>query len=65
MTPKEVISLINEKNVKIVDLRFNDFIGLWQHCSYPAHEITESTFEEGVGFDGSSIRAWQSICARR
>jgi glutamine synthetase len=61
MTPKEVISLINEKNVKIVDLRFNDFIGLWQHCSYPAHEITESTFEEGVGFDGSSIRAWQSI----
>lgn len=61
MTAKDVVALMEEKNIKIVDLRFLDFIGLWQHCSYPVHEIREEVFEDGVGFDGSSIRAWQSI----
>ncbi|KAA0259415.1 type I glutamate--ammonia ligase [Deferribacter autotrophicus] len=63
MTAKDVLKLIEEKNIKIVDLRFMDFIGLWQHCSYPAHELTEDVFEEGLGFDGSSIRGWQTINA--
>ncbi len=61
MTPKEVLSLIREKQVKAVDLRFTDFPGTWQHVTTPATNIDESTFEEGVGFDGSSIRGWQVI----
>jgi glutamine synthetase len=61
MTPKEVLTLIREKQVKCVDLRFVDFPGTWQHVTTPATNIEESTFEEGVGFDGSSIRGWQAI----
>ncbi len=61
MTPKEVLALIREKEVKAIDLRFMDFPGLWQHFSIPAETLTEHTFEEGLGFDGSSIRGWQAI----
>src|SRR5436190_23467773 len=61
MTPKEVLALIREKEVKAVDLRFMDFPGLWQHFTIPADALAESTFEEGLGFDGSSIRGWQAI----
>lgn len=61
MTPKEVLTLIREKQVKAVDLRFIDFPGTWQHVTTPAANIEEATFEEGVGFDGSSIRGWQAI----
>ena len=61
MTPKEVLALIREKEVKAVDLRFMDFPGLWQHFTVPAETLSESTFEEGLGFDGSSIRGWMAI----
>jgi glutamine synthetase len=61
VTPKEVLALIREKDVKAVDLRFMDFPGLWQHFSIPAGALTEATFEEGLGFDGSSIRGWMAI----
>ena len=61
MTPKEILALIKEKDVKAVDLRFMDFIGLWQHTSIPAGRLTEDHFEDGFGFDGSSIRGWQTI----
>jgi glutamine synthetase len=61
MTPKEVLKLIDEQGVKFVDLRFVDFFGLWQHCSYPVSMFDEDTFEDGLGFDGSSIRGWQAI----
>jgi glutamine synthetase len=47
--------------VKVVDLRFMDFPGLWQHFSVPADALDEAVFEEGLGFDGSSIRGWQAI----
>jgi len=63
MTPAEVLSMAKENNVKIVDLRFMDFPGLWQHFSVPVSELEESSFEEGFGFDGSSIRGWQPINA--
>ncbi len=61
MTPREVLALCRERDVKAVDLRFMDFPGLWQHFTIPIEALTEETFEEGVGFDGSSIRGWQAI----
>src|SRR5438445_6285398 len=61
MTPKEVLALIREKEVLAVDLRFMDFPGLWQHFTIPAEALDEGVFEEGLGFDGSSIRGWQAI----
>jgi len=63
MTPKEVLELAKEKGVKVVDLRFVDFPGVWQHFSVPIGELSESSFEDGFGFDGSSIRGWQPIHA--
>ena len=61
MTPQEVLTLCRERNIKAVDLRFMDFPGLWQHFTIPANKLDEDTFEEGLGFDGSSIRGWQAI----
>ncbi len=61
MTPKEVLALCREKDVKAVDLRFMDFPGLWQHFTIPANSLDEDVFEDGLGFDGSSIRGWQAI----
>jgi len=61
MTPKEVIEMAKENGVKVVDLRFMDLPGLWQHFSVPIRELNEESFEEGFGFDGSSIRGWQPI----
>jgi len=60
-TPKEVLEYAKENNVRIVDLRFTDWPGQWQHCSYPISEVEEDVFENGLGFDGSSIRGWQAI----
>src|SRR3989441_9033705 len=59
--PADVLKLVKDGDIKIVDLRFMDMPGLWQHFSVPAHELTESSFEEGFGFDGSSIRGFQAI----
>ncbi len=61
MTPKEVLALCREKDVKAVDLRFMDFPGLWQHFTIPVGHLDEDVFENGVGFDGSSIRGWKAI----
>jgi glutamine synthetase len=63
MTPKEVIEFAKNKGAKILDLRFMDFPGLWQHLSVPISELTEGLFTDGHGFDGSSIRGWQAINA--
>jgi glutamine synthetase len=63
MTPKDVLDMAKENGVKVVDLRFMDFPGLWQHFSVPLAELEESSFEDGFGFDGSSIRGWQPIHA--
>lgn len=61
MTPKEVMNLIKEKNVKFVDFRFMDLPGVQQHVTVPVSHFDESTFTEGKGFDGSSIRGFQVI----
>ena len=63
MTPKDVLELAKEKEAKVVDLRFMDYPGLWQHFTVPLSELDESSFEDGYGFDGSSIRGWQPIDA--
>ncbi len=61
MTPSEVVALAKEKNIKIVDLKFMDLPGMWQHFSLMVDELSEDLFEEGIGFDGSSIRGFQAI----
>ncbi len=63
MKPSEVLAMAKEKGAKVVDLRFMDFPGVWQHFTVPLRELDESSFEEGFGFDGSSIRGWQPINA--
>ena len=63
MTPEQVLDMAKEKNVTVVDLRFMDFPGIWQHFSVPICELSVDSFEEGFGFDGSSIRGWQPINA--
>jgi len=61
MTPEDVLSMAKENNVEMVDLRFMDFPGQMQHFGIPAGKLDEELFEEGLGFDGSSIRGWQAI----
>jgi len=60
-TADEVLGLIRDEAVDIVDFRFCDLPGLMQHFSAPAHELSADAFEEGLGFDGSSIRGFQEI----
>jgi len=61
MTPKEVLAYARENNAKVVDLRFVDLLGTWQHFSLPIGALEEDSFAEGLGFDGSSVRGWKSI----
>jgi len=62
-TPKDVLKYAKENKVEAVDLKFLDFLGTWQHFTMPTSELNEDLFEEGSGFDGSSIRGWQPIHA--
>jgi len=61
MTPEEVLHFAKKYSAKMVDFKFVDLPGTWQHFSVPLHELQEETFVEGVPFDGSSIRGFQSI----
>ena len=61
MTPEEVLQFAKENNVKMVDLKFTDLPGSWQHFSVPIHVLEAETFVEGIPFDGSSIRGFQTI----
>jgi glutamine synthetase len=60
-TPKEVRELAKEAGIQIVDLRFVDLPGVWQHFSIPVRDLSDELFEAGIGFDGSSIRGFQQI----
>ena len=60
MTPREVLALCREKEIKAVDLRFMDFPGMQKHFTVPVQALTPESFEDGFGFDGSSIRGWAS-----
>jgi glutamine synthetase len=61
MSPKEVLTFAKEKDARQLDLRFTDLPGLQQHVSYPIKQLSEDSFEEGFGIDGSSIRGWAAI----
>ncbi len=61
MTPEDVIKLIQDEGVEIIDLKFTDLPGTLQHVGVPPNEVNESLFEHGTGFDGSSIRGFQTI----
>src|SRR5512143_4059479 len=63
MTGKEAIKFAKENKAVCCDLKFLDFLGIWQHFTLPMSEVDEALFEEGNGFDGSSIRGWQAINA--
>jgi len=58
---KEMFELISREGIQVVDLRFMDFPGMWQHMTVPVRELDADHIENGFGFDGSSIRGWQSI----
>jgi glutamine synthetase len=60
-TPDEVLALVRDEEVEFVDLRFCDLPGVMQHVSIPASELSETQFEDGHGFDGSSVRGFQEI----
>src|SRR5436190_18632190 len=59
--PKHVLAQAKDLQVKMVDFKFIDLPGLWQHFSIPVEEFSEELFTEGIGFDGSSIRGFQKI----
>src|SRR2546422_901779 len=60
-TPKSVIELAKKTGAKMMDIKFVDTFGTWQHFSCPIGELNEEAFSDGLGFDGSSIRGWKSI----
>ena len=60
-TPADVLKAAKDHKVKMVDVKFVDMPGMWQHFSVPPHELEIDTFTSGFGFDGSSIRGYQDI----
>ena len=60
-SPREVLALCREREIRAVDLRFMDFPGTQKHFTIPVTALTEKSFEDGFGFDGSSMRGWQAI----
>lgn len=61
MTPKDLFEFFKKNGIEMIDLKFNDMPGLWQHFSVPVREFEENILTEGIGFDGSSIRGFQGI----
>lgn len=60
-TPQEVLKMIRDQNIQMIDLKFIDTPGTWQHLTVYHNQIDESSFTDGVPFDGSSIRGWKGI----
>jgi glutamine synthetase len=61
MTPGQALKLAQDHGARMVDFKFTDVFGMWQHFSVPLRSFDESVFKEGIGFDGSSIRGFQEI----
>jgi len=62
-TPQEVLKMIQDQNIELIDLKFIDLLGIWQHCTFHRSLIDEDVFSDGIAFDGSSIRGWKAINA--
>ncbi|MFQ6017461.1 MAG: glutamine synthetase, partial [Kiloniellaceae bacterium] len=60
-TAEDVLKVIGDRKVRMVDVRFTDIPGLWQHFSVPPSALEADSFTDGIGFDGSSIRGFQEI----
>src|ERR1041384_8721566 len=60
-SPKEFFDYAKKQQAEMVDVKFVDLLGSWQHCSFPIDHLDDGTFDEGLGFDGSSIRGWMGI----
>jgi glutamine synthetase len=60
-TAQEVLKMIQDQNIQVIDLKFIDTPGIWQHLTVYQNQIEESSFTDGVAFDGSSIRGWKAI----
>jgi len=61
MSPKDFFEFAKKHGAEMLDLKFVDLLGSWQHCTFPIDSLDEGTLTEGLGFDGSSIRGWQGI----
>src|SRR4029077_9584581 len=61
--PSDISKLIKDNNVKLIDFKFTDLLGTWQHFTTTLTEYGEDIFTDGLGFDGSSIRGWRVINA--
>ena len=57
----DVLKYIKDKKISFVDLKFMDFPGQWQHFTVPSSQLDKGSFDDGFGFDGSSIRGWKAI----
>ncbi|MCC5899040.1 MAG: type I glutamate--ammonia ligase [Phormidium sp. BM_Day4_Bin.17] len=62
-TPQDVLNMIQGENIELIDLKFVDLFGIWQHCTFHRSLVEEESFDEGIAFDGSSIRGWKAINA--
>ena len=62
-TPHDILEFVRDQDIRMVDVRFIDLLGAWHHFTIPAHQLDESSFKAGLGFDGSSIRGWRAIHA--
>ncbi len=63
MDAREAMQFIRDQHIEVVDLKFSDLLGTWQHFTIPVSQVNQELFDEGLGFDGSSIRGWQAIHA--
>ncbi len=61
MNPKTVLKYASDQGAKFVSVRFTDLPGSWHHLTFPIAELGEAQFEDGFGFDASSIRGWAAI----
>jgi len=61
LSPADVLKLVHDQGIRVIDFKFVDLPGIWQHFSIPASRLDEALFEDGIGFDGSSIRGFAQI----
>ena len=57
----KILSFVKTNNIKFIDMKFMDFPGKWQHFTIPANQLNKDNVDDGIGFDGSSIRGWKNI----